>query len=99
MKHLPKILIALALVAAAWLGLNWWKKSRALKTPSARDKEDVAADVFAANADRLTAQTVTSGILTPKASWVRPNGAIIDLNRLGGGIPALVTLPTLDAWN
>jgi len=99
MKNYTWIFTGLGILVAALWGWNWYKRRTAIKDPSARGKEDLAADVQSANRSIEAARTVTSpGVLTPKASWLRPNGALIDLNRLGGSIPPLVTAPTLAPW-
>jgi hypothetical protein len=99
MKSFTWLFTLLGVAVASLLAWRWYKRRTFVKDPSARNKEDLAADVQSANRDIQRAQTVTApGVLTPKASWVRINGGMIDLNRLGGSIPPLVTSPVLSPW-
>lgn len=102
MKKYIWIFTLIGVATAGLFGWRWLQKRTVIKNPANNQtaKEDLRAMQYAANRDIQAAQTVTMpGVLTPKASWVRTNGAIIDLNQLGGVIPPLVTVPSFNAWN
>lgn len=59
---------------------------------NARDKEEHAANIQG-NAKQSQAAASYGTILPPSATFVRMNGGTIDLNRIGGNVPDLYTLP------
>lgn len=61
---------------------------------NARDKDEKAANVQAEAKGRQAAASYAD-ILLPMATNVRINGALIDMNPIGGTLPALITYP---AW-
>lgn len=96
---MKKVFYVLGIVFAAVLVWRFVRRSRAtLADPSATSAADVAADRQANNRDVQAVQERPQ-VMLPRASWVRPNGALIDANKLGGYIPPLVTLPNLPSWN
>lgn len=100
MKWLKWILLGVVLYFA-W---KWYKASRltpaqktALNDPSATSVEDQAAVVQATNRDRQSVHA-TNVVLLPQAQNVRVNGALLDMNRLGGNLPSLFTAPVLPSF-
>lgn len=95
---MKKVFYVLGIVFAAVIVWRFIKRRRVQSDPSATSAADVAADRQANNRDVQAIQERPQ-VMLPRASWVRPNGALIDANKLGGYIPPLVTLPNLPSWN
>lgn len=90
-----KLLIwILGIAAAILLGIWGWKKLLAyMNSDNARDPAERAANIQSDASDKQVGAFYPT--LTPMASWVRMNGALIDLNTIGGSIPPLYTLPSM----
>lgn len=83
------------IVGVIVVALFAWRKIKAYASKdNARDQDEKAANVQAKARDRQ-AGAAYSKILPPSATNVRVNGALIDLNPIGGVIPPLITFP---AW-
>jgi len=94
MKVLKWIALAVGVVVITLWGLRRLRALAVPYDPSARDAADLAADK---QSDLREKQSLyyTKRVTPPMAAFVKPNGSIIDMNMLGGGIPDLFTAPTL----
>lgn len=91
MKTLVWIAGIVAVIIAALWGLKKFREYA--NRDNAADKDERQANIIAETRGQ---QAIASypDVLPPSASWVRMGGPMIDLNRIGGVIPDLYTLPS-----